>query len=327
MSRLSELRQIASKMPQIARETDRSVLSLYLSFIRCYLCSRANLDEFELLGFYNLSADGLKEYTTSHRRNLLQRVFNRGITTEEMDSIHLKNLFNTNYSAFIRRDWLYLPDAGEEALRTFLAAHDTIFIKPCSTSGGEGIQKRQTCDITVGELLTMGANGSWLLESCIRQHPDMAALNPSSVSTVRILTARRGDRVIPVGAGLRCGAVGQFVDNFHQGGSAYPLDLETGIICSPGRISGSSRDVIRNPVSGQLMPGFAVPHWNTLIRVVCQAALTPPHIGLIAWDVAITEDGVELLEGNVYQPGMTVVQLGGNGIQKKLINFLKSKEP
>lgn len=325
MSRLTELRQIVRKMPELARKTDRSTFSLYRSFIRCYLCSRTNLDEFELMGFYDLSFDGLKEYTTSHRRNLLQRSFNQGTTKEEMDSIHVKNLFNTNYREFIRRDWLFLPEASKEDLLAFLSRHDVIFMKPCNGSKGEGIQKFQTCDITAEEILALGTNTPHLLESCLQQHSEMAALNPSSVNTIRIITARKGNRVIPVGAALRCGSAGHFVDNFHQGGSAYPLDLETGIVYAPGRVTGSNRNIIRHPSNGQIMPGFEVPHWNTLIHTVCKAALIPAHIGLIAWDVAITADGVELLEGNVYRPDMTVVQLGGTGIQKKLMSFLKDK--
>ena len=41
-----------------------------------------------------------------------------------------------------------------------------------------------------------------------------------------------------------------------------------------------------------------IPMWDRVLEVVIEAAKKIPQVRYIGWDIAITNDGVELIEGN-----------------------------
>ena len=59
------------------------------------------------------------------------------------------------------------------------------------------------------------------------------------------------------------------------------------------------------------MPGFKIPNWNNLIIEITKAAKKNSKIGYVAWDVAILENGIEIIEANINYPGVVSVQLDG----------------
>ncbi len=317
-------REIVTTMPKIARETGHSLLGLYLRFVIGYVTRHITLPEFQTFALYKLSLMGVSEYLTAHQKNRFMKDVNAGCTPEDFDAFNKKHLFNTLFRDFIQREWLYLPDCTEEKLRTFLQKPETFLLKPTDGMQGRNIRLFHPGDITPEEFIDRYGGTNCLLERFIPQHPAMATLNPTSVNTVRIITVRYRDRLLLLGAGLRCGGPGAHVDNYHTGGSAYPIDLDTGVISGPGKTLDSESALILNPSCGEVMPGFRIPHWDILLEQVKKAAYIPEHIGYVAWDVAITEDGVEFVEGNVDHPGVTIIQLNGQGVYRKLRDFLKS---
>lgn len=67
---------------------------------------------------------------------------------------------------------------------------------------------------------------------------------------------------------------------------------------------------------------FKVIHWDLLLDLVCKASVMTEHIGYIGWDLAITEDGVEFIEGNINYPGNTIIQLDGPVAYPRLKKFI-----
>ena len=55
------------------------------------------------------------------------------------------------------------------------------------------------------------------------------------------------------------------------------------------------------------MLGFQIPNWNVLLQEVEEAAKLLPQCRFIGWDVAITEMGIELIEGN-HNPGLYTME-------------------
>lgn len=314
--------EIVSTMPKIARESGHSLLGLYLRFVVGYVTRRITLPEFQTFSLYKFSPMGASEYLTSHQRDRFLKLVNKGCTQEDLDIFNQKHRFNTVFRQFIHREWLYLPNCGKEDLLAFLQKTETFLLKPTDGMQGQDIRVFHPGDIAPEEFIARYSGKNYLLEQFIRQHPSMAALNPTSVNTVRIITVRYHDRFLFLGAALRCGSPGACVDNYHHGGSAYSIDLDTGVIIGPGKTLNSNSDLILNPSCGEVMPGFRIPHWDILLEKVKAAAYIPERIGLVAWDVAITENGVEFVEGNVDTPGVTIIQLNGQGVYKKLRDFL-----
>lgn len=131
------------------------------------------------------------------------------------------------------------------------------------------------------------------------QHPRMHALHPDSLNTARVVTQVTADgKVDIVGCILRMG-VGINTDNLSTGGIACPVDIATGQVTGPG----VSFDITKgefetHPTTGVTLNGFQIPHWNAVTEL-CRTTATEflPNRS-VGWDVAVTEDGPVLIEGN-----------------------------
>ena len=72
------------------------------------------------------------------------------------------------------------------------------------------------------------------------------------------------------------------------------------------------------------MVGYRLPNWDIAIEAVTKAAEKIPQCKFIGWDVAFTQKGVELIEGN-HNPGIfTLESLGTPGAYADVVKFLKS---
>lgn len=316
-------KEIVDALPAIAEESGYSRGYITRSFIRCFCVHHVHLGVFRSLRLYNYTDAMLRRYLTLNQCTRISDKLNEDASEEDIARLNDKHVFNGYFRGFVNRDWLYIPDSTPEELAAFLAGHESFLVKACSETRGHGIERVTSADTTPEAFVSEFGGKPFLMEALIEQHPAMAAINPSSVNTIRVITARKGDRACIIGAGLRTGGGDQFVDNFHHGGTAYPIDLETGIVNGRG-IDLYGNPVLRHPATGLVMPGFQIPHWDILTERVLRAAVTPPNVGYIGWDIAITPDGVEFIEGNVNYPGTTIIQLDGPGPYARLKDFLRS---
>lgn len=71
--------------------------------------------------------------------------------------------------------------------------------------------------------------------------------------------------------------------------------------------------------------GFQIPHWDKVLALTEEAALRMEGIGMVGWDVAVTEDDVCLIEGNS-EASYHIIQLpyvdDGIGMKKIFEPFL-----
>ena len=151
-------------------------------------------------------------------------------------------------------------------------------------------------------------------EELLEQCPEMAALHPSSVNTVRALTIR-GKLCSAV---LRMGVGGGFVDNGCSGGIFAGLDVDTGIVTTQGADLMEHRFLL-HPTTGLTIPGFQVPQWEQVRRTVEEAVTLVPNAIIVGWDVAVTAQGPVLIEGNAY-PSVQIMQTAGMQGLKRLWN-------
>ncbi len=138
-----------------------------------------------------------------------------------------------------------------------------------------------------------------LVEEFIEQHDDMNRLSPSAVNTVRIFTELNGaGQVVILGCRLRI-SVNHCIDNMAAGNLAAPIDEATGRLNGPAVYSDITKtEQVYHPVTNERIPGFQIPFWDQTLSMVKEAAKSHPQNRSIGWDVAITEKGPDLIEGN-----------------------------
>ena len=137
-----------------------------------------------------------------------------------------------------------------------------------------------------------------LLEEYVVQHQSVMALSPSGLNTVRVFTQIHQGEIHFLGARFRI-SVNSPVDNMGAGNLAAPVDISSGRLSAPGVYSDITKgDEAIHPVTGQVIEGQVLPFWEEVIDLARRAALHAPENRSVGWDIAITEEGPELIEGN-----------------------------
>ncbi len=191
-----------------------------------------------------------------------------------------------------------------------------LFVKPRSGSGGhrmerwdiqqDGRYRNAHGEVLSREELTaklaaQSLKDDFLVQPRLANHPDLDDISNGALATVRLLTCRNEQgRAEAVNAAFRMAIGNSVVDNFHQGGLATAVDLETGRIGIASDI-GIRPDVgwrDRHPVSGAVFAGRVLPHWREVVELAIAAHEAFPDRIIVGWDVAMLADGACIIEGN-----------------------------
>ncbi len=149
---------------------------------------------------------------------------------------------------------------------------------------------------------------SFVVQERAYPHPRLVELSGTTyMQTLRVVTV-----VLP-GQGAQVAfplvkviAGSSAVDNFSYGATGNflaPIDLATGRIeCArAARPGGVGTEVIdRHPVTGVPFAGFEVPLWDEACDLARRAAMSFLPLITIGWDIGITPDGPQLIEGNAW---------------------------
>ena len=142
----------------------------------------------------------------------------------------------------------------------------------------------------------------YLVQALEVNHPNLARLSPGALATVRIITAINEKGIPePVAAILRMGKFGDsIVDNFHAGGIAAPINLQSGELgpATDFGLSPSLGWMDKHPTTGNQIKGFQMPHWDEIKRLAIEAHSHFADRLIIGWDIAVTPDRILLVEGN-----------------------------
>lgn len=217
--------------------------------------------------------------------------------------------------------------SGEDILAALdNSAVDALVIKPVVGSGGNKVMIFS--DIiggklidssgrawTAGELADALGKGDYIFEEWVEQHAELSALYPHSLNTVRITTLNDGEQALPWAAVLRVGtAKSGSVDNWGRGGLSVALDVQSGElgcgVVSVKHLAGLPESTTEHPDTGCEFAGRVLPNWQTVLDTVSRVAALVPGLPYIAWDVAITEDGCRIIEGN-HRPDVNLLQVHG----------------
>ncbi|WP_376696607.1 sugar-transfer associated ATP-grasp domain-containing protein [Wenzhouxiangella sp. EGI_FJ10305] len=213
-----------------------------------------------------------------------------------------KRRFHQAYRPFFRHPVWSLEELASDTslIQRILKEYDQLVFKDATGNCGKNVRILETARLDADSLTDwMKSEGFDLVEGFVEQHPDLQALSPSGVNTVRIFTLidRQGEYHL-LGCRLRI-SVDSPVDNLAAGNLAAPIDDISGIVTGPGLYSDITRKPeVVHPVTGTPINGFRVPHWQETLDLVEKASRKYPENRSVGWDVVITPDGPGLIEGN-----------------------------
>jgi len=218
--------------------------------------------------------------------------------------------------------------ASHGGVKLFDAEHlpeTDLFVKPVRGTGGSGAERWDHREngfsephaglLTERELLARLAARSRrrpiLLQPRIENCAELSAINNGALSTLRIVTCLDERRRPEVVAAVMRMAIGDNhrVDNFHAGGIAAAVDLDHGALGPASDLGMDARLgwVDRHPDSGAQITGRTVPWWREACALAERAHRVFDDRTIVGWDIAPTEDGPIIVEGNG-SPDLDIVQ-------------------
>ncbi len=191
-----------------------------------------------------------------------------------------------------------------------------LFVKPRSGSGGHRMERWDVMgegryrnahgevlsrDALMEKLARQSLKDDFLVQPRLANHPALDDIANGALATVRLLTCRNENGTPEAtNAAFRMAIGNSVVDNFHQGGLATKVDLQTGVIGIASDI-GIRPDVgwrDTHPVSGARFAGRTLPHWPEVVALAVKAHEAFPARVVVGWDVAMLAGGAMIIEGN-----------------------------
>lgn len=313
------LRRMRQEFPKIK---NRSQLSLYTDFLWCYFRYGTVLDQYVRGAFYALSRN---ERSASMTYRRISKVYDKSIDDRYVHFLQNKIDFNIYFKDIITRQWLAGKMLTLEAFSEICKNTDELIIKPIGGNEGRGIYalKSPKDDNSILQVFKSLQRGGIIIEEKLTSHKEMR-FGSKSLNTIRVHSVIDADgNVHIIKPILRCGVGDTVVDNYCAGGCIYELDPATGKIISEGYSKKHPRSAI-HPGTDIRMPGRTVPYWDQATALVTKAHKKFPYIKYIGWDIAITDKGAELIEGN-HHPDYDLLEFVGSRFYwptfKKLLNL------
>lgn len=289
-------KRLYKELNPICQYYNKSKVYFLFDAAYCYLKYGASPHDYMNFEFYKLKDIERNKFLTMKRTHRVESIYN---DKKYADYFNNKYKFNMVFSDFIKREWKYAPELSLDEFINFVKRKEKVIVKPLGLSSGKGIYALEINKINnFMEIYQKIKTENCLVEEFIKQHSKLMSANERTVNTIRVYTLiDKNDKIHIIFAALRVGSATADVDNFHNGGVGYPLDLHTGVVYKQGvDLKGNTHTY--HPSSGTLMLGFKIPNWQNLKGFVLNAARKFPQSRYIAWDVAVLEDGFEMVEGN-----------------------------
>lgn len=251
------------------------------------------INEYLTYQFYNLK--------DRYRKNFLLKSYRKkGSNIATRDFTRSKFIFYKRIPDLYTREIILIPHCGEEQFIEFIKNHKHVIIKPDMGSLGRGVFDVKYKDEESAKKLfaKFSTTSPMVCEEFIHQHDLLQELNPFSVNTVRIVSILSGDDIEIVSAVLKIGSMeNSVIDNMYAGGIGAQVDVSTGIISTFG-VDYHFNTYAHHPITGTQIIGFQLPNWKEAINIAKKAHKRLPQCLIYGWDIAITQNGVDIVEAN-----------------------------
>ena len=323
-AKAGNLKKFRNNLKEISKKENKSTFYLFNHFLITFLKSGCGYSDYLNYQLYNKTFKEISEYVTIKHQDKFYEIVS---PAKYKTFFTIKPNFLNNFKNFINRD--FFEDGSIEDLEKFLSNNEEFMVKPRDGLGGMGVYKEYKKNIKdINEFYNYLKNNNLFIEEYVKQNEDINKLCKESVNTIRIMTFSYNGKSEIVYAAMRIGNGFNNVDNFHQGGMGCKIDLEKGILIGDA-IDKDLNHFVVHPKSKVKFDGFKIPYWEEAKKLVLDASKVNNNIHLVGWDVAITDDGPTLIEGN-RRPGFDLIQVlskrGRKDIMRHCLDIINQEE-
>ena len=282
------------------KKSRRTKTGLLLDIVYCVLRYKISIVEYFQFNFFLTKKEERKIYVGTP---CLEEYWLKMNPKSERYRLHNKLNFLEIYAPFIKHGHATLADLqahNDSAARVLHNKSGKIVLKSIFGEGGMRIEVISVKDLDSQAIIKrLAATGNDFVEECVVQHRDLMRLAPSGLNTLRIVTQlNNNDEVEILGTTLRISIISA-IDNWHAGNIAAPINFSTGIVEGPACYMDITKpDEYYHPMTGVDIIGFKIPYWKESLQMAKDAALYNTKNRSIGWDIAVTDDGPDLIEGN-----------------------------
>ncbi|MBO4848179.1 MAG: hypothetical protein J5586_03400 [Clostridia bacterium] len=283
---------LVSAGDELIKEKHISSTAFSVGAVISYLIYGTSFSEYAGYRFYAKKHSEKRTYMT---RRYMFRFFDRYNPQELRCRIGDKSLAAKYYADFMKREQCTKSD-GFEAFLEFTSRHPDLFIKRAVGWGGEGARKeRVLCEEDAARVWGyLGENE--VVEPVIINHDLLREIYPNSLNTIKVTVLQTPSTPIIVTAIIRFGN-NTIVDNIHSGGIAAGINVKTGRIETLAMDKHFMRYSI-HPETDKPITGIVIPQWEAICDLARRASMVTPELRYTSWDVALTNEGPIMIEGN-----------------------------
>lgn len=295
----ASFKKLGEAVNAVHERSGKSKLAILLDMAWCTLRYGSGYYDYEIFAFYNLTAAQRKTYVT----RFISKKFN--MFMNDVNYCHLfdnKDEFYALFSEFTGRSYLDMSKASKEDLAAFVSGKDQIFCKLRDKTCGIGCERLNISDFESTDALYayLKEKDFYTIEDVIKNHPAVSKLYANAVNSMRIITLLDDDQVPHcLYIVQKIGLNGSVIDNNCM---FSPVDVETGRIKYPAHSGDTTKGIIytEHPNTHITIQGYELPYVKESVEMCFKAALKVPQVRYVGWDVAVTENGPIIIEGNTY---------------------------
>ena len=294
-----KLNKLAS---EIGQRNNKSKTYVKIDMIYNFLRYGIGYTDYLKGDYINLTAKQKKTFLTTKSYYRLLKYLNK---EQYISCMSDKLVFNKIFKDFLKREFIDLRTTSLEEFKSFLKGKKHVFAKPPVNFGGHGIEKIKVKEIEDIEKLykSLKKKKLNLIEEEIVQHKELNKLNPYAVNSFRIVTLVKDGKAHILANAMRIN-----LDDAIAIGctDAYMRLGEDGKITS--RVVDDIANVYEeHPIAKIKFDTVKVPFVKEAYEMALEAALVVPEVRYVGWDIAITDNGPVIMEGNEY-PSYGLVQ-------------------
>ncbi|HBH94757.1 MAG TPA: hypothetical protein DDX91_03340, partial [Ruminococcaceae bacterium] len=243
---------------------------------------------------YRLIMEPIKKYVPKYYYS----VFKRGGKTELAKMADLPAGFDNNTDDVIR----LLEEVSNLVFKPSAGTHGDGFYR-FEYSGGEYILNGKPSSKEEIVNVINSQKSFYIITECLSMHDELRRFYPKSVNTIRVMVINSsGYEPKIMQTYMRIGSEKTgFTDNVGYGGICVSIDKETGELYNPQTLKNHVYyECPVHPDTNEPISGI-VPCWQEMREAVLEIAGYLKELEYLGFDVAITNEGIKVLEINIHQ--------------------------